>query len=85
MDGARPPTACLPTLVLGATLCLGALAPAPAAAASREQAIAAALAETRGQGRVLSAQRERTADGREVWAVKVIVDGRVRVHRVSAD
>ena len=73
--------------LLGAALCaalwLG--APAPAEAASREQAVATALAETRGRGRVLGVEREEGSGGRAVWAVKVIVDGRVRVVRVPAD
>ena len=84
MPEARPTRFLLAPLV-GAALCVGVLAAAPAAAATREQAIAQALAEARGEGRVLTVRREPGADGRDVWAVKVIVDGRVRVHRVPAD
>ena len=86
---ARPPRPSIPALVVplvGAVLCVGALLAAPpAAAATREQAIAQALAQARGDGRVLTVRREAGTDGRDVWAVKVIVDGRVRVHRVPAD
>ncbi len=67
---------------------MGAGTSAPAAAASREQAIASALSQARaqgGEGRVLGVRREPGANGRDVWAVKIIVDGRVRVHRVPAD
>ena len=79
----RPALRLVVCLVLGLALCLAAVA--PAGAATREQAIAEALAEARGQGRVLGVERETGADGRQVWAVKVIVGGRVRVHRVPAD
>ena len=84
MPDAPPPRSLLAPL-MGAALCIAALAAAPASAATREQAIAQALAEARGDGRVLTVRREPGVDGRDVWAVKVIVDGRVRVHRVPAD
>lgn len=53
-------------------------------AATREQAVARALAADGNKGKVLSV-RQQTSDGRTVWAVKVLTDGRVRVHRIPAD
>lgn len=72
-------------LALAVSMATAIVMATPADAASREQAVASALAEARGQGRVLGVKRERGTDGRDVWAVKVIVGGRVRVHRVPAD
>ena len=53
-------------------------------AATREQAVSRALAADGNRGKVLSV-RQQTTDGRTVWAVKVLTDGRVRVHRIPAD
>ena len=72
-------------LSLCMTLCLmGGLAASSANAATREQAVSQALAASDNRGRVLSVREEETENG-SVWAVKVLTDGRVRVHRVPAD
>ena len=76
---------CVLASVLGAVLCSAAALPSSADAATREQAIAQALAADGNRGRVLGVQLERGGDGRSVYAVKVITDGRVRVHRYPAD
>ena len=55
-----------------------------ASAETREQAVSKALAASDNRGRVLSVRQEESADG-NVWAVKVLTDGRVRIHRFPAD
>lgn len=72
-------------LNLCVVLCLmGGLAATDANAATREEAVSEAIAADGGGGRVLSVKEEKSGDKR-VWAVKVITDGRVRVHRIPAD
>lgn len=51
-------------------------------AATREQAVQRALAADGRGARVLEVRR---SDDGDTWQVKVITDGRVRVHRIPAD
>ena len=62
----------------------GVLAAPEANAETREQAVSKALAASDNRGRVLSVREEQSADG-NVWAVKVLTDGRVRIHRFPVD
>jgi len=78
---ARPFRALLLVLVLSGAAAL----PVPAEAATREQAIEQALRADGNRGRVLEVRRTTTGDGRAVFLIKTITDGRVRVHRIAAD
>lgn len=72
-------------LLFCAIVCLaGSLASTDVNAATREQAVSQALAADGNRGKVLSVRQE-TSNGRSVWAVKVLTNGRVRIHRILAD
>jgi|GEM_PF-1827915 len=83
----RLPIAALPMLVAlsGALTGSSLLLPSTAEAATREQAIAQALRADGNRGRVLEVRRSAGNDGRDVFLIKTITDGRVRVHRIPAD
>jgi len=61
--------------------------PAPAAEGglSREQAISAALDQAGGPGKVLGVRRIKSDSGNEMFAVKMMVNGRVKVIRIPAN
>ena len=79
-----PRTRLVPAAAL--VLALGAVVGTPSAAhadaGSRNEAIAQALAQSGGAGKVLGVKEERDARGGVVYSVKVLTDGRVRVVRV---
>lgn len=71
-----------------AALALGALSPIDAradGARSRGEAIEMALERSGGRGKVLGVRETRDGGGRIVYEVKVLSDGRVRVHRIRGD
>lgn len=51
-------------------------------AANRQQAISMALRQNGGDGKVLGVQNVRGRDGRSIFAVKILSNGRVRVFRI---
>lgn len=54
-----------------------------ATAATEQQAIQIALQQSGGSGKVLSVKSETGKDGKGVFLIKVLTDGRVRVVRVN--
>ena len=81
-----PPRASVLAPLLALVLTLGTVVGVPslahADAGSRNEAIAQALAQSGGGGKVLGVKEERDARGGVVYAVKVLTDGRVRVVRI---
>lgn len=78
--------AVLPGLILLTTLLftsLGSSNALAAQAANREQAIELALQQNGGSGKVLGVRTVTDNNGRTVYAVKVLSDGRVRVIRIE--
>ncbi|MGQ7844992.1 hypothetical protein ACUNV4_10985 [Granulosicoccus sp. 3-233] len=61
--------------------CIGTTAQA-ADAQNRQQAIDMAMRQNGGQGKVLGVQTIRTENGQTYFAVKILSNGRVRVHRI---
>ncbi len=74
-----------PLLVLLATMILTIPAGPAAAASSREQAAATAVQQNGGAGRVLGVREEQDGNGRRVYAVQILIDGRVRIILVPAN
>ena len=54
-----------------------------AEARTREQAVEIALQQNGGNAKVLGVQTTQTQDGRTVFAVKILSNGRVRVFRIN--
>lgn len=72
----------LPGVVLLMCLALSGLQPVHADAATRQAAIAEALGKAGGDSKVIGVREETNQDGRVVFAVKVLSNGRVRVFRI---
>ena len=67
-------------------VCAATLSPVHAAgAANSQQAAQMALQQNGGAGKVLNVSTETDSDGRRVFAVKVISNGRVRVIRIPQE
>jgi len=74
------------TAALAGLCLLCALVSGPSVAAdniSREQAIAIALERNGGAGKVLGVRKVQSKNGQQVYAVKVLTNGRVKVYRVG--
>jgi len=84
---ARLPITALPLLIAFGWAAVGALAvsPSQSEAATRDQAIAQALRADGNRGQVLEVRRVDGGNGGDVFLIKTITDGRVRVHRIPAD
>ncbi len=66
---------CLLTATAGSTV-------QAADASNRQQAIDMAMRQNGGQGKVLGVQVIRAENGQSYFAVKILSNGRVRVHRI---
>lgn len=73
----------LPLIILIFTLSLGVTSPTMADGAQRTRAQAVQIAKSRsGNGRVLSVNKRVDKNGDSVFAVKIIVNGRVKVYAI---
>lgn len=74
----------LATLMLGICLMLGSVGMTAQAAdaRNRQQAIDIAMRQNGAQGKVLGVQTIRSDNGQTFFAVKILSNGRVRVHRI---
>ena len=72
----------LPGVLLLLCLALSGLQSAQADASNRQGAIAEALDKAGGNSKVIGVREETNKDGRVIFAVKVLSDGRVRVYRI---
>lgn len=72
----------LPGVLLLLCLAVPGLQSAQADASNRQAAIAEALDKAGGSSKVIGVREETNKDGRVIFAVKVLSEGRVRVYRI---
>ncbi len=72
----------LPGVLLALCLALSGLQNVHADVANRQGAIAEALDKAGGNSKVIGVREETNKDGRVIFAVKVLSEGRVRVFRI---